>query len=171
MATHKNGHDDSKGTGLEESPAERLLRFLAERGIEFHLIEHETAYTALAEAREAGIAAHDVAKGVLLHTSDGYTLAVIPASERLDLDKASAAIGSAAEPATEAELAVLFPDYELGAIPLFGRGAPKSELLEQRLLSQDWILCSGGDHRHSVLLSPSDLAELTSAKVADLIVC
>jgi Ala-tRNA(Pro) deacylase len=170
MQAKMNGHDGTSGLGMEEAPAERLRRFLEENGVAFELIEHKAAFTALAEAREAGLEADDVAKGVLLHTEDGYALAVIPASARLDLDKARAVIGSEVEPATEAELAVLFPDHELGAIPLLGRGAPKSEFIDEQLLGHDWILCNGGDHRHSVLISPADLAELTSAGVADLIV-
>lgn len=154
--------------GLEEAPAERTGRFLTERGIPFKLIEHDATYTALAEAREAGVDADDVAKGVLLHTADGYALALIPASARLDLEKARLALGSDVEPATEAELAVLFPDHELGAIPMFGRGAPKSEILDEQLLDHEALLCNAGDHRHSVLISSDDLVSLTSAQVADL---
>jgi Ala-tRNA(Pro) deacylase len=163
MTTKMNEH-----VGLEEAPAERTSRFLEARGIPFKLVEHDVTYTALAEAREAGVDADDVAKGVLLHTEDGYVLAVIPASARLDLEKARAVIGGAAEPASEAELAVLFPDHELGAIPMFGRGAPKSELLDEQLLGHNALLCNAGDHRHSVLISSDDFITASAAQVADL---
>jgi prolyl-tRNA editing enzyme YbaK/EbsC (Cys-tRNA(Pro) deacylase) len=35
-------------------------------------------------------------------------------------------------------------------------------------MDHDRILCSGGDHRHSVLLDPRDLAEATQANVVDI---
>lgn len=158
----------SEHVGIEEAPAARTTRFLTEHDVPFELVEHDVTYTALAEAREAGVVADDVAKAVVLHTADGYALAVIPASAKLDLEKARAVIGSDAEPASEAELAVLFPDHELGAIPMFGRGAPKSELIDEHLLGHEALLCNAGDHRHSVLMSSDDFVSLTSAQIADL---
>jgi len=42
------------------------------------------------------------------------------------------------------------------------------ELIDRRLVSQERILCPGGDHRHSVLLYPRQVVRITAATVADL---
>ena len=161
--------EKGEGGGLDETPVERTSRYLEERGVAFELVEHDRALTAAAEAHAAGIDADDAAKGVLLHTGAGYMLAVIPASARLDLDKVRGASGEAElRLASESEMAVVFPESELGAVPPFGPDAPAPEVVDRRLLEHERILCNAGDHRHSLLVAPGDLVSLASASVADL---
>ena len=45
---------------------------------------------------------------------------------------------------------------------------PSAEVVDQRLLEENLILCAGGDHRHSVLLDPRDVVRIADAKVADV---
>jgi prolyl-tRNA editing enzyme YbaK/EbsC (Cys-tRNA(Pro) deacylase) len=45
---------------------------------------------------------------------------------------------------------------------------PHAEVVDRRLLEEDRILCSGGDHRHSIVLDPRDIVKMTDAKVADV---
>ena len=156
---------------LEEVPVEHISRYLDEHQIAHEVVEHDASFTAEAEAHAAGVAAGDTAKSVLLHTGDGYLLAVLPASARLDLKKVQ---GVANEPqlrlATEAEMTVLYPDLQLGALPPFGPGFPAPEILDRRLLEHDRILCSAGDHRHSLLVDPKDIVSLAGPTVADICV-
>jgi Ala-tRNA(Pro) deacylase len=154
---------------LAEVPVERISRYLSEGGVAHEVVEHEETFTAMAEARAAGVAAGDAAKGVLLHTGDGYLLAVIPASERLDLTKVRRLTDQRGlRLATEAEMKVLQPDLEPGALPPFGHGFPTPEILDQRLSEHDRILCSAGDHRHSVWVDPKDIISLVEPTVADV---
>jgi hypothetical protein len=67
---------------------EAVRRFLARRGVPYELLEHDPTYSAAAEARAAGAELAATAKTVVLHDRDGYRLAVIPASERLDVHRA-----------------------------------------------------------------------------------
>jgi prolyl-tRNA editing enzyme YbaK/EbsC (Cys-tRNA(Pro) deacylase) len=44
------------------------------------------------------------------------------------------------------------------------------ELVDERLLEHERILCSGGDHEHAVLVNPRDVVRAGEARVADVCV-
>jgi prolyl-tRNA editing enzyme YbaK/EbsC (Cys-tRNA(Pro) deacylase) len=147
----------------------QLESYLRDRGVEFTVIEHGRTETAAAEARAAHLPAEQTAKTVVLRTPDGC-FAVIPASERLDAHKASAALELGSHElrlATEQEMAADFPQYELGAIPPFGPRTP-AELIDRRLLDYARVLCPDGTHDRSLLVDPEDIVSLTGARSCDL---
>jgi Ala-tRNA(Pro) deacylase len=147
-----------------------VTSYLGERGIDFEVVEHRQTNTAAAEARAAGVPADHAAKSVALVDGRRFVLAVLPASHRLDLDKARGALRAAASLrlATEAEIAEHAGPFEVGAVPPLGPLLDAVEILDGRLLEHDTILFSGGDHRHGVLIDPNDLVEIAQPKVADI---
>jgi Ala-tRNA(Pro) deacylase len=150
--------------------AARLESYLRDRGVEFTVIEHTRTETAAAEAHAADLPAEQTAKTVVLRTPDGYRFAVIPASDRLDVHKACAALELGSHElrlATEQEMAADFPEYELGAIPPFGPRTP-AELIDRRLLTYSHVLCPDGAHDRSLLADPEDIVSLTGARSCDL---
>ena len=157
-------------TGASAGGVDSVARYLDEQGVRYDVVEHRTTYTASAEARAAGVPPEDVAKTVLLRDEQGYRLAVIAASDRLDVDKARGLFGGgkSLRLATEDEMRTDFPDFEVGALPPLGPMFPAAEVLDRKLLEHDRILFTGGDHRHGVLIDPNDLVQLTQAKVADV---
>jgi Ala-tRNA(Pro) deacylase len=148
----------------------QLESYLGDAGVKAELIEHAHSESAAAEARAAHLPAEQTAKTVVLQTPGGYRFAVIPASDMLDLNKAAAALDVSRHQlrlATEEEMAADFPGYEVGAIPPLGPNTP-AELVDQRLLSYQHVLCAAGDHEHSLLLDPTDILRLTGAQTLDL---
>jgi Ala-tRNA(Pro) deacylase len=146
-----------------------VTEFLEREGIPHEVVEHERKESAAAEARAAGVPPSDFAKTVVLRDEGGVRLAVIPASERLDLHKLKEELGSKGlRLLTEPEMAEEFDDFELGAVPPFGPMLHAVELVDRRLLDHERIMCSGGDHEHGVLLNPQDLVRVTQARVADI---
>jgi Ala-tRNA(Pro) deacylase len=146
-----------------------VTEFLERRGVPYEVVEHERTQSAAEEARAAGMAPANAAKTVVLSDQDGLRLAVIPASERLDLHKVKNALGSRGlRLATEEEMAERLERIEVGAVPPFGSMFQALELMDERLLSQDRILCSGGDHEHSILVDPRDVIQAGEARVADI---
>jgi prolyl-tRNA editing enzyme YbaK/EbsC (Cys-tRNA(Pro) deacylase) len=143
---------------------------LEELGIPYEVIEHPRRYTAADEARAAGVTPDNAAKAVLLRGPEGFRLAVVPASERVDMHKLRALLeaGKELRLASEAEMATEFPGFELGAIPPLGAMLPAAEIVDRRLLDHERVLCNGGDHEHSVLLDPRDLVRVSSAVEADI---
>jgi Ala-tRNA(Pro) deacylase len=151
-------------------PIETVREFLDERDVAYELVEHDERFTAAAEARASGVEPHDAAKDVLLRGNVGYVLAVIPASERLDLRKTRELLEEASglRLATEDEIGADFSQFELGALPPFGPILNVSQIVDRRLLDHAQVLCSAGDHRHSIKVDPNDMVRLADARVADL---
>jgi Ala-tRNA(Pro) deacylase len=149
---------------------DRVRSHLDELGVEYEVVEHEHGMSAAEEARAAGVDSANAAKAVLLRGPDGYRLAVVPASERVDVHRVRDLLdeGKELRLATEEEMARDFPGFELGAIPPLGEMLPAAEVVDRRLLAHERVLCNGGDHRHSVLLDPRDLVRVSSAREADI---
>lgn len=146
-----------------------VTEFLEREGISYEVVEHERTQTAIAEARAAGVPAADVAKTIVLRDEVGLRLAVIPASERLDMHKLRQALESRGlRLVTEQEMAKEFDEFEVGAVPPFGSMFDALELVDERLLDHDRILCGGGDHEHAVLVNPRDVVRVGEARVADI---
>ena len=146
-----------------------VTAFLEREGVPYEVVEHERTQTAAAEARAAGVPAADVAKTVVLRDDEGLRLAVIPASERLDMHKLRQALASKGlRLVTEQEIADEFDQFEVGAVPPFGSMFNALELVDERLLEHDRILCTGGDHEHAVLVDPRDVVRAGDARVADI---
>lgn len=154
----------------ESHGLEALLTFLSEAQIECQVVPHEQTYTARAEARVSQVAPEEAAKTVALRVGDGYRLAVVPASEHVDLHKVREVLAVTRDElalATEAQIAEAFPAYEVGALPPIGPQLVP-EIVDRRLLAHERILCSGADHSHGILLDPRDVVRVAEAKVADI---
>jgi Ala-tRNA(Pro) deacylase len=142
--------------------------FLDAQGVGYEVVEHEQTFRARDEARASGVSADDEAKSVLLRVGDEYCVAVIPASQQLDLHKARELLGDQVRLATEGEMAADYGQFDVGAIPPFGPLLSAKEILDRRLLDCDTIVGSGGDHRHSIRIDPNALVQLGSPTLADI---
>lgn len=147
-----------------------ITDYLDGQGIYYELVEHEPVMSAAAEARATQRPKHQVAKTVVAQDRSGYVLAIVPASERLDLHKLRNLLGAtkSLRLASEEEMARDFPLIEVGATPPVGPMLPRAEVLDERLLEEDRILCAAGDHRHSVFLDPREVVKIADARVADV---
>lgn len=163
-------HAPVKPQGRVASSAEMTTRYLDDHDIAYKVFEHDPRFSAAAEAIASGVPPHNAAKTVLLRDSDGYRLVVIPASERLDLMKLRHLLEASGglRLATEWEMAADFPMLEVGAVPPLGSMLSVPAVIDERLLDHRRILCNAGDHRHSMLLDPRDIADLAEARVGDI---
>jgi Ala-tRNA(Pro) deacylase len=150
---------------------EAIAEFLEGEGIAHEVVEHERTTSAAEEAEATHRRPEGVAKTVVLREGERYILAVIPASERLDLHKVRDLLGTSSglRLASEDEMAEDFRDLEVGAVPPIGPTLPDAEVIDRRLLDEDRVLCAGGDHRHSILIDPRDVSRVTGAKTADIV--
>ena len=155
---------------MSKQNVEAVTSYLDEQGVAHELVEHEERFTAASEAQASGVPPDDAAKDLLLRDGEEYTLAMIPASQRLDLGKVRELLGAsgALRLATEDEIGKDFERFELGAIPPFGglHGVP--QIVDSRLLDHDRVLCSAGDHSHGVLVDPGEIVRLGKARTGDL---
>ena len=147
-----------------------VAEFLKRKRARYELIEHPETFAATEEAHAAATSPARMAKTVLLHDHGGFRAAVIPASERLDLQKARALLHASGHLrlASEDEIEREFPVFDAGAMPPFGALLGTPEILDPRLLRHRSILCSGGDHRHTLKISPREIERLGEPLVADI---
>ena len=162
---HDNAHPRMTTTGIAA-----ITDLLDAEGVAYEVVEHEPTMSAASEADATHRPRQQVAKTVVLQEGVGYVLAVVPASERLDLAKLRELLGAskALRFATEEEIGRDFPTLEIGATPPFGPMLALAEVIDRRLLDEDRILCAGGDHRHSVLVDPRDVVRIADARTADI---
>jgi Ala-tRNA(Pro) deacylase len=161
---------DASAATAEARGIAAVTAFLESQGVRYEVVEHRPTFSAAAEARASGTEPREAAKTLALHDRDGYRMAVIPATHRLDLHRVRELLGATSHLrlATEAELERDFPMFDVGAMPPLGPMMPMPEIIDVHLLYHDRILCAGGDHRHSLHLDPRDLLRVCEPRVASL---
>jgi Ala-tRNA(Pro) deacylase len=150
---------------------EDLTSVLEAAGARYDLLPHTHTETAAAEAEALGLAPADVAKTLVVATSEGYVRAVVPASERIDLGKLSQVVGErkkALRLASEDDLARDYPEFELGAVPPVGGARRDPVVLDGRLAEREAIVFEAGSHDESVRVAPAELVRIAGAQVADI---
>jgi Ala-tRNA(Pro) deacylase len=146
---------------------QRLLTFLDNHNVAYTLTTHPTVYTAREVASTEHLAPHSVAKTVVFLTEAGYGIAVLPADSALKLEELRLALDHARlRLATEAELADLFQECELGAMPPFGNGTlfDLAVYLEEGLVTEQEIAFNAGTHRDVIHMMLSDYENLVKPK-------
>ena len=131
--------------------------YLKSRRIYYEIAPHESTETTAAEARVLGIPPRDVLKAVLLRIDDAYALAIIPASERLDLHLLDRAAGAHVRLANEAEIQAHFPDFELGAIPPIPGVLGVKGYVDPSVLEHDEVAFADGRRTESMIASAREL--------------
>jgi len=146
-----------------------LAARLTQQHVPFVLIPHRRTDTAVAEAEALGVEQWQIAKTVVLTTPEGLVLAVLPASERLDLHKVRDILGEKdVQLATEETLAGSYPEFELGAVPPISGKPGDRVLVDRRVCENEYALLEAGTHDESLRLKTSDLLVLAHAELADL---
>lgn len=147
-------------------PVERLRRFLDENRIKYVVITHSPAYTASEIARSAHISGRQMAKTVMVKLDGRLAMAVLPASELVDLDLlADAAFAQRAEIAEEWEFADLFPDCEIGGMPPFGNLYGLDVYVADSLADDDEIAFNAGLYTELVRMAYPDYARLVKPRI------
>jgi Ala-tRNA(Pro) deacylase len=142
------------------SIARRLQWYLDKSGLPYDVIPHSHTATSLDTARAAHVRPDSLAKPVLLEDELGYVLAIVPASHRLDLRSLSEQMNRDLELATEREIADLFPDCELGALPPVGEPYRVPTVYDESLSAASTIYFEAGDHEDVVRMQAGDFVQL-----------
>lgn len=141
--------------------AAKIEGYLEAQGVDFEVIDHPLAYTAQEEAAASHIPGRRWAKTVEVLLDGQPVICAVPATRRLDLDKLRAATGAAAATlASEGELADLFPDCELGAMPPFGNLYGQTTFVDEELRESERIAFHAGDHRSAIEMAYSEFERL-----------
>jgi Ala-tRNA(Pro) deacylase len=149
-------------------PAHALVDALRREHVSYELLPHRHTETAIAEAEALKVDPGEVGKTLILATPSGYARVVLRALDRLDLEKARHALGTAEIAlADEVELVGAYPEFELGAVPPVG-GAFDRVLVDERVFANAFVVFEAGTHDESIRLRTVELLSIAEAEVADL---
>jgi len=145
------------------------LEYLTRMGVRYSHSVHPRAQTARETANAERIPAHEFAKTVVYYSDNGFGIAVVPADEFVDMTKVARILGLAyIRLANEVELAELYPDCEIGAMPPFGDSCEMPVIVDAGI-AQDFIAFTIGTHRDVVRMSFADFQRITKPKIASIV--
>jgi len=140
----------------------RFLEYLRGRGVTFLVISHSDPRPAdtagPSGAHPHGLDPEDFVRTVVMVTSLGHALMVIPDLEELDLDLARTALRDPeARIAGSSELARSFPDYEPGAVPPQGLFFLAPMYVDPMVARRESVVFRAGSYRMSIAMSTQAL--------------
>ena len=146
----------------------RLKDYLDKEKIPYQHDVHRTAYTAQEVASEEHISGKLVAKTVIIKVDDQFAMAVLPATEHVDLFALKVALGAReVRLATEFEFTGLFPDCDVGAMPPFGNLYGLKTYVADALAEDDTIAFNAGTHTELIRMPYGDFARLVNPMVLE----
>jgi Ala-tRNA(Pro) deacylase len=149
--------------------SERLREFLDSHHAKYTVTLHPKAFTAREVAAAEHLPAREVAKSVVVFGDGEYHMIVIPANRLVDFQEVRLTLGlSQVRLATEDELAKLFPDSELGAMPPFGSLYRIQVYLDNSLAGEEMIAFNAGTHRDVMHMKTLDYRKLVQPTLVSL---
>ncbi|OOP55068.1 MAG: deacylase [Candidatus Brocadia carolinensis] len=150
-------------------PAKKLKDFLDSHNIRYITISHSRAFTAEETAVSAHIPRKELAKTVMVKIDRKMAMAILPASDKLDLDLLKKETGAKqVEIAGEKEFKGLFPDCEVGAMPPFGNLYGMDVFVAKSLTEDREIAFNAGSRRELVRLAYKDFEQLVQPRVVKI---
>ena len=150
-------------------PAKKLKEFLDRKKVKYITFTHSQAFTAQEIAASAHIPGKQLAKTVMINVDGAIAMAVLPATDRVDIPQLKEITGSGkVRLATEGEFQDLFPDCDLGAMPPFGNLYGVEVYVASSLTEDEEIAFNAGSHTELIKLSYADFERLVKPKVVDL---
>ena len=144
----------------------RLSQFLETRKIPYRTESHPEAFTAQQAAQASHVPGTAFAKSVLLWVDGKIWMAVVPATQRVDLERVRRCLSAGkVRMATEAEFAPVFPDCDLGAMPVFGSLYGVPVIVAHDLLEGEEIAFTAGTHRDVVRVGTKPYVEAERPQV------
>ena len=147
----------------------KVREFLDSHNVRYVVICHSVAYTAAGIAGLTHIPGRELAKTVIVRIDGALAMAVVSASQRVDLALLKAASGAkTVDLATENEFKERFPDCEVGAMPPFGNLYEMAVFADEALSRDKEIAFNAGSHRELVRLAWEDFERLVKPRLVKL---
>ena len=137
-----------------------IREFLDLRNTDYRIVSHPHSESSMRTAEAAHISGDHIAKGVLLKDEDGYVLAVLPASHNVRVDVLQDLLKRPVELAAETELAEVFPDCEVGAVPALGPAYDIPTVVDDSLVTPSEVYFEAGDHEELIRVAGATFGDL-----------
>lgn len=139
-----------------------LREYLDAQGVQYEIVEHPRSVTAPRIAAAAHVPGARLAKSVLLEDEQGYVMAVVPSTHRVDLARMHRHTHRMLGLAVEEEIAQLFRDCDPGAIPAVGAAYGIKTVVDDSLRDQPDVYFEAGDHEALVHVDQRQFNSLMS---------
>ncbi|MCK5426621.1 MAG: YbaK/EbsC family protein [Thermodesulfovibrionia bacterium] len=150
-------------------PAKKIKEFLDSNNIKYVTIKHSPAYTAQEIAASAHISGKELAKTVMVKINGKMTMAVLPATSKVDFNLLKKASGKEkVELAREEDFKDMFPECDIGAMPPFGNLYNVDVLVDKILTEDKEIAFNAGSHTELIKMTYKDFENLVKPKVVQL---
>jgi Ala-tRNA(Pro) deacylase len=135
----------------------KLEEFLQQHGVEYERHTHPITYTSQGLAQIEHVSGYVVAKPVIVKGSQGYVMCVLPAPEHLNLERLAGVLNDPPlRLATEAEMAELFQDCDLGAEAPIGALYGMRTVADNRLREDEYLIMQAGTHTEAIKVRRAD---------------
>ena len=138
----------------------QITEFLTDHQVAFESVPHAPAFSAHKLAKYLRISGRHVAKAVLLYGAEGFMLAILPATHKVDVKLLEDELGGPIRLATEQEIAWMFRDCEWGVRMPFGRLYGVSTLLEDGVGRDSEIVFEAHFHAQTIRMACRDFERL-----------
>lgn len=144
----------------------KLKAFLDERRVPYRSGTHAATYTAQQTAQAAHVGGRAFAKTVLILVDNKLWMAVVPAPDRIDLQRVRHGLSARkVRLAAEAEFAHVFADCDIGAMPIFGSLYGVPVIVARELLENEEIAFNAGSHDEILQVKVSDFMAVELPRV------
>ncbi|MDF0673268.1 MAG: YbaK/EbsC family protein [Nitrospira sp.] len=150
-------------------PIPRTLKSHLDREhVHYDILPHSQTFHALAVAQTLHLPEQEIAKVVIVKVKERFVTTVLPATEKVDVQRLRKLFGThRVRLATEEEIAQLFPDCELGAMPPLGTLYGLPVYVDRALTHDEEIVFEGGTHSEAIRMRYWDFAALVFPVVAE----
>jgi Ala-tRNA(Pro) deacylase len=139
---------------------------LKKERVPFVTLHHPPAFTAPELSAVAHIPGRRSAKVVICFADSEPVQAVLPAHYTVDLEALRKLVGSASlRLAREAEIAALYPEFEVGAMPPFGMMHGHRVFVERCFVGEPELVFNAGTHTDSLCMHYHDFADIVHPTV------
>lgn len=143
-----------------------LREYLDKNAIQYTVISHSPAFTAQGIAALVHVPGQELAKSVMVKLDSEMTMAILPASFRIDLLALEEETGARrADLASEEEFCESFPECETGAMPPFGNLYGFKVFADESLTRDKEIAFNACSHRELIRMSWADYQRLVRPRV------
>ena len=158
--------------GFAMGVALSIVELLKRERIPYTWFQHKLSYTAQEEAAASHIRGRCWAKVVICMLDEQPVQAVLPAHYVVDLEQLRMLAGAKTfRLAREEELAILYPQYEVGAMPPFGAVFGHRVFVERCLVGEPEMVFNAGTHTDAIRMHYGDFAELAKPTVGQFCKC
>jgi Ala-tRNA(Pro) deacylase len=138
-----------------------LLRYLDSNKVEYRGVEHSPAYSAHDVAVSTLVAERELAKAILVSVDGRFWITALRADHRVNTHMIKRSFGSKqVHLAHEEDLESLFPDCQIGAIPLLGNLYGLPVMVDEALADDEEIVFNACTHTRVIRMKFKDFKEL-----------